>query len=52
MEIVLTFGVILLIMGFWRLFVELSIKAATVLPIENDPCGNDNIKPRKPQDYL
>lgn len=21
-------------------------------PIEDDPCGNDNIKPRKPQDYL
>lgn len=22
------------------------------MPIEDDPCGNDNIKPRKPQDYL
>lgn len=21
-------------------------------PIEDDPCGNDNIRPRKPQDYL
>jgi len=22
------------------------------IPLENDPCGNDNISPRKPQDYL
>jgi hypothetical protein len=52
MGIVIVFGVILFILGLWRLFVELSIRVATTLPVENDPCGNDNIKPRKPQDYL
>lgn len=31
---------------------EKGSKELNELPIENDPCGNDNIKPREPWEYL
>jgi len=52
MESIIVIGVMLLIMGLWRLFVEHAIKVGRTLPEEDDPCRNENIKPRKPQDYL